>query len=99
MIENLSQEKDSQEDALGEFNSTIDNIIEKLSEEKDSPDDFYGFLYDTDDDDASISVVYEEVVEMASDQDEALFDQEVADDSLDDEEVEQGKPIKRIRVT
>ncbi|GJT72163.1 hypothetical protein Tco_1031449 [Tanacetum coccineum] len=111
LIENLSQEKDSQEDALGEFNSIMDKIIEKLSEEKDSPDDFYGFLYDTDDDDddASISevaekvffkaVVYEEVVEMASNQDEALFDQEVADDSLDDEEAELERPSKRIRVT
>nr|GEW57423.1 hypothetical protein [Tanacetum cinerariifolium] len=39
------------------------------------------------------------VMEMTNDQDEALFDQEVADDSLDDEEVEQGRPSKRIRVT
>nr|GEV30105.1 hypothetical protein [Tanacetum cinerariifolium] len=98
MIDKLSQEKDSQEDAIGEFNSTMDNVIEKLSEEKDSPDDFYGFLYDTDND-ASISAVYEEVVEMASDQDESLFDQEVVNDSLDSEDVKQGRPIKRIRVT
>ncbi|GJZ68374.1 hypothetical protein Tco_0631614 [Tanacetum coccineum] len=48
LIENLSQEKDSQEEALGEFDSTLDNILEKLSQEKDSPDDFYGFMYDTD---------------------------------------------------
>ncbi|GJY04694.1 hypothetical protein Tco_0370634 [Tanacetum coccineum] len=41
--------------------------------------------------------VAEEVVEMANDQDEALFVQEVADDSLDDEEVKEGRPNKRIR--
>ncbi|GJV02387.1 hypothetical protein Tco_1335956 [Tanacetum coccineum] len=52
--EKLSQEEDSEEEALEEFNSTLDNVLEKLSQEKDSPDDFYGFMYDTDDD-ASIS--------------------------------------------
>ncbi|GKA30041.1 hypothetical protein Tco_0716286 [Tanacetum coccineum] len=51
----LNQEKDSEEEALKEFNSTLDNVLEKLSQEKDSPYDFYGFMYDTDDDDASIS--------------------------------------------
>ncbi|GJT87080.1 retrovirus-related pol polyprotein from transposon TNT 1-94 [Tanacetum coccineum] len=40
LIEKLSQQKDSQEDALVEFNSTLDNVLEKLSQEKDSPDDF-----------------------------------------------------------
>ncbi|GJU98905.1 hypothetical protein Tco_1328176 [Tanacetum coccineum] len=132
LIEKLSQEKDSQEEASGKFNSTLENVIEKLIQEKYSPDDFYGFMYDTDDD-ASISddpydktkdlfveldqakdviiqdnvlqevagkvifnpVVYElvaeEVVEMANDQVEALSDQEVADDSLDEEEVEEGR--------
>ncbi|GJU00323.1 hypothetical protein Tco_1110661 [Tanacetum coccineum] len=48
-------------------------------------------------------VIYEEVaqevVEMANDQDETLSNQEVADDSLDDEEVEEGRPSKRIIVT
>ncbi|GJY65206.1 putative ribonuclease H-like domain-containing protein [Tanacetum coccineum] len=147
--EKLSQEEDSEEEALEEFNSTLDNILEKLSQEKDSPDDFYGFMYDTDDDDASISgkscehfgwdwdspgievdwqddplhetedffvgldqsiqvvvvqnnvqqevagevVLYppidedvaEEVIKMANDQAEALSDQEVADECLDDE--------------
>ncbi|GJY23265.1 hypothetical protein Tco_0396923 [Tanacetum coccineum] len=39
------------------------------------------------------------VMEMATDQDEALSDQEVADDSLDDEQVEERRPRKRIRVT
>ncbi|GJS56065.1 hypothetical protein Tco_0629427 [Tanacetum coccineum] len=53
--EKLSQEEDSEEEALEEFNSTLDNALEKLRQEKGSPDDFYGFMYDTDDDDASIS--------------------------------------------
>ncbi|GKE09952.1 hypothetical protein Tco_1413503 [Tanacetum coccineum] len=161
LIEKLNQEKDSQEEALEEFNSTLDNVLEKLSQEKDSPDDFYGFVYVTDDnanisgklsehfgwdwlkkdspgtkvdwqDDPlhenedffvglyqSIQVVVvqnnvqqevvfyphvheevaEEVIKMANDQAEALSDQEVADDCLDDEQVEERRPSKRIRVT
>ncbi|GKA71323.1 hypothetical protein Tco_0777462 [Tanacetum coccineum] len=43
--------------------------------------------------------VAKEVVEMANDQDETLYVQEVVDDSLDDEEVEDERPSKRIRVT
>nr|GFB15030.1 hypothetical protein [Tanacetum cinerariifolium] len=43
--------------------------------------------------------VAKEVMEMANDQVEALFDQEVADDCLDDEQVEEKRPSKRIRVT
>ncbi|GJY42659.1 hypothetical protein Tco_0430872 [Tanacetum coccineum] len=124
--EKLSHKEDSEEEALEEFNSTLDNILEKLSQEKDSPDDFYSFMYDTDDD-ASISgkscehfgwdwdspevvgevVLYppvhedvaEEVIEMANDQAEALSDQEVADECLDNEHVEERRPRKRIRVT
>ncbi|GJY46983.1 hypothetical protein Tco_0436046 [Tanacetum coccineum] len=53
-IKKLSQEKDSQEEALIEFNSALENILEKLIQENDNLDDFYGFMYDTDDD-ASIS--------------------------------------------
>ncbi|GKC90321.1 hypothetical protein Tco_1150970 [Tanacetum coccineum] len=82
LIAKLNQEKDSEEEALEEFNSTLDNVLEKLSQEKDSPYDFYGFMYDTDDD-ASISGKY----------------QEVADDCLDDEQVKERRPSKRIRVT
>nr|GEW29432.1 hypothetical protein [Tanacetum cinerariifolium] len=41
----------------------------------------------------------EEVMEMANDQDEAQFDQEVDDDSLDHKHVEERRPSKRIRVT
>nr|GEX99638.1 hypothetical protein [Tanacetum cinerariifolium] len=52
--EKLSQEEDTEEEALQEFNSTMANGLEKLSHEKDSADDFYGFMYDKDDD-ASIS--------------------------------------------
>ncbi|GJT64054.1 hypothetical protein Tco_1015534 [Tanacetum coccineum] len=43
--------------------------------------------------------VTEEAIEIASDQAEALSDQEVADDCLDDEHVEERIPSKRIRVT
>ncbi|GJS56515.1 hypothetical protein Tco_0629877 [Tanacetum coccineum] len=48
-------------------------------------------------------VIYEEVtkdvMEMPNDQDEALYDQKVADYSFDDEKVEEERPNKRIRVT
>ncbi|GJW67821.1 hypothetical protein Tco_0122245 [Tanacetum coccineum] len=54
LIEKLSQEEDSEEEALEEFNSTLDNVLKILSQEKDSLDYLYGFMYDTDDD-ASIS--------------------------------------------
>nr|GEU63694.1 hypothetical protein [Tanacetum cinerariifolium] len=40
-----------------------------------------------------------EVMEIANDQDEELFDQEVADDCLDDERVKERIPSKRIRDT
>ncbi|GJY98900.1 hypothetical protein Tco_0516330 [Tanacetum coccineum] len=127
-----SRKKDSQEEALEEFNSALDNILKKLRQEKDSPDNFYGFMYDTDDDahfdwdwpekdspctevdwqddhfhetenlfiglDQAIQFA-EEVIEMANDQAEALSDQEVADDCLDDEHVEERRQSKRIRVT
>ncbi|GKE46795.1 hypothetical protein Tco_1478053 [Tanacetum coccineum] len=131
LIEKLSQKKDSQEEALGEFNSTLNNVIEKLRHEKYSPDsldikiDWQEDPYHETEDlfvelDQTIKdvivqnnvpqevarevafnlVVYEEVaekvVEMANDQDEALFDQEVAGDSLDDEEVEQRRPSKGL---
>ncbi|GJW94896.1 hypothetical protein Tco_0174568 [Tanacetum coccineum] len=54
LIRKLSHEKDSQEEAFEEFNSTLDNVLEKLSHEKDILNDSIGFMYDTDDD-ASIS--------------------------------------------
>nr|GEV74617.1 hypothetical protein [Tanacetum cinerariifolium] len=130
--EKLSQEEDTKEHALEEFNSTLENVLEKLSQEKDSTDDFYGFMYDTDDDasisgkshffvglDQSIQVfvgqnnvqqkvtgevvlyppvhayIAEEVIKMANDQAEALSDQEVADECLDDEQVKERRPSKR----
>ncbi|GJY87182.1 hypothetical protein Tco_0501810 [Tanacetum coccineum] len=43
--------------------------------------------------------VTEEVIEMTNDQAKALSDQEVADECLDDEQVEEKRPSKRIRVT
>nr|GEV48295.1 hypothetical protein [Tanacetum cinerariifolium] len=39
------------------------------------------------------------LLDQANDQDEALFDQEVVDESFNDEEIEQGRPIKWIRVS
>nr|GEX69040.1 hypothetical protein [Tanacetum cinerariifolium] len=94
LIEKLIQEKDSQEEALGEFNSTLENVIKKLCQEKDNHNDFYGFMYDTDDD-ASISDIFVELDQ----EDEDVVDQEVANDSLDDDEVERGRASKRIIVT
>ncbi|GJR66396.1 hypothetical protein Tco_0012461 [Tanacetum coccineum] len=43
--------------------------------------------------------VAEEVMKMVNDQAEAISDQEVADDYLDNEQVEEKRPSKRIRVT
>ncbi|GJS90477.1 hypothetical protein Tco_0773113 [Tanacetum coccineum] len=95
------KEKDSQEEALIEFNSALENILEKLIQENDNLDDFYGFMYDTDDDDASISGKSSDHFDWdwpEKDSPYALYDQDVVDDSLDDEHVEEGRPSKRIRI-
>nr|GEW95729.1 hypothetical protein [Tanacetum cinerariifolium] len=123
--EKLSQEEDSEEEALEEFNSTLDNVLEKLSQEKDKSCEHFGWdwpendstgtevdwqddpLHETEDFfiglDQSIQVVLvqnnvyeevaEEVIEMANDQAEALSDQEVTNECLDDE---QGKDCAKI---
>nr|GEZ24588.1 hypothetical protein [Tanacetum cinerariifolium] len=107
--EKLRQDEDTEEEAFKEFSSTLDNVLEKISQENKSPYDFYSLMYDTDDD-ASISgksylfVVHErvteEVIEMANDQAEALSsDKEVTDECLDDKQVGESRPSKRIRVT
>nr|GEY89835.1 hypothetical protein [Tanacetum cinerariifolium] len=103
--EKLNHEEYTKEEALEEFNSILDNVLEKLSHEKDSLDDFYGFMYEIDED-TSISgkscehfEVAEEVIEVANDQAEALSDQELTDECLDDEQVKERRPRKRIRVT
>ncbi|GJY58631.1 hypothetical protein Tco_0458523 [Tanacetum coccineum] len=83
LIEKLTQEKDSQEDAFEKFNSTLDNVLEKLRQER--------YL-------KRIHQVAKEVMEMANDQAEELSDQEVADECLDDKQVEERRPSKRIRV-
>ncbi|GJU47740.1 hypothetical protein Tco_1217295 [Tanacetum coccineum] len=95
----LSQEEDSEEEAIKEFNSTLDNVLEKLSQDKDSPNDFMRllerlFFYLPVHED-----VAKEAIEMANDQAEALSDQEVANECLDDEQVEEIRPSKRIIVT
>ncbi|GJX68784.1 hypothetical protein Tco_0304511 [Tanacetum coccineum] len=107
------KEEDTEEEAFEEFSSILDNVLEKLSQENEGPNDFYGLMYDTDDD-ASISGkscehfiwdwdspgVAEEVIEMAKDQAKALSsDKEVTDECLDDEQVGESRPSKRIRVT
>ncbi|GKB18508.1 hypothetical protein Tco_0852431 [Tanacetum coccineum] len=107
------KEEDTEEEAFEEFSSILDNVLEKLSQENKGPDDFYGLMYDTDDD-ANISGklcehfvwdwdspgVAEEVIEMAKDQAKALSsDKEVTDECLDDEQVGESRPSKRIRVT
>ncbi|GJR37770.1 hypothetical protein Tco_1213454 [Tanacetum coccineum] len=122
--EKLSQKEDSEEEALKEFNLTLDNVLEKLIQEKiDWPEkDSLGTkvdwqfdpLHETEDFfvglDQPIQVVVvqnnvneevtEEVIEMANDQAEALSsDQEVTDEYLDDEQVQERRPSKRIRVT
>ncbi|GKB77761.1 hypothetical protein Tco_0944656 [Tanacetum coccineum] len=110
-MEKPSKEKDSQEEALGEFNSTLimsytslarkqivllDQAIKDVAVQNNVPQEvdrkvvFNLVIYEE---------VTKEVVEMPNDQDEALYDQKVADDSLDDEKVEEERPNKRIRVT
>nr|GEU36305.1 hypothetical protein [Tanacetum cinerariifolium] len=76
LIEKLSQEKVSQEEALENFNS----MVERDDEIKSS--DHFGWDWPEKD-----SLV------------EALSDQEVANDCLDDEHVKERRPSKRIRVT
>ncbi|GKA70989.1 hypothetical protein Tco_0777128, partial [Tanacetum coccineum] len=41
--------------------------------------------------------VVEDVIEMANDQAEALSDQKAAGECLDDEQIEERRPSKRIR--
>ncbi|GJZ29899.1 hypothetical protein Tco_0574946 [Tanacetum coccineum] len=112
--EKLRQKEDTEEEAFEEFSSTLDNVLEKLSQENESLDDFYGLMYDTDDDVSisgkkPIQLVVsqksvhegvaEKVIEMANDQAEALSsDKEVTDECLDDEQVGESRPSKRIRV-
>ncbi|GKD69126.1 hypothetical protein Tco_1323216 [Tanacetum coccineum] len=88
LIEKLNQEKNSQEEALEEFNSTLDNVLEKLSQEKIVQMTFM-----------VLKLIGKMIIKMANDQAEALSDQEVADDCLDDEQVEERRPSKRIIVT
>ncbi|GKF62418.1 hypothetical protein Tco_0182472, partial [Tanacetum coccineum] len=88
LIEKLNQEKDSQEEALEEFNSTLDNVLEKLSHENIVQMTFM-----------VLKLIGKMIIKMANDQAEALSDQEVADDCLDDEQVKERRPSKRIRVT
>ncbi|GJW82285.1 hypothetical protein Tco_0146260 [Tanacetum coccineum] len=60
----------------------------------DNIEDLFGWVLRS-----ASSKVAEEVMEMANDQAEALSDQEVADDCLDDEHVEERRPSKMIKVT
>ncbi|GJZ10928.1 hypothetical protein Tco_0545687 [Tanacetum coccineum] len=100
--EKLSQEKDSPDDFYGFIYDTDDDasisdqateavVVQNNVQQEVSREVVFNLVV--------YEEVAEEVVEMANDQDEALSDQEVANDSLDDEHVEEGRPRKRIRVT
>nr|GEW34203.1 hypothetical protein [Tanacetum cinerariifolium] len=94
--EKLSQEEDSEEDALKEFNSTLDNIKPVIVVQNNVQQEVDGevVLYPPVHED-----VAEEVIEMANDQAEALSDHKLVDECLDDKHVEERRPIKRIKVT
>ncbi|GJU97519.1 hypothetical protein Tco_1326790 [Tanacetum coccineum] len=106
-IEKLSQEKDSPYDFCGFMYDTDDDasISGKSCEyfgwdwpEKDSPCTEFYWQYDPLHESEDFFVA-EEVIEIANDQAEALSDQEVADECLDDDQVEERRSSKRIRVT
>ncbi|GJV53605.1 hypothetical protein Tco_1449346 [Tanacetum coccineum] len=94
VLEKLSQEKDSPYDFYGFMYDTDDDasISGKSCEHFEVAREVV--LYPSVHED-----VAEEVIEMANDQAEALSDQEVADECLDNEHVEERRPRKRIRVT
>ncbi|GKB20897.1 hypothetical protein Tco_0854820 [Tanacetum coccineum] len=114
VIDKLSQEKDSQQEALEKFKWKVvrdHKIKDSSGTEVDWQDDplheteyfFVGL-------DQPIHLVVaqnnvpeevaKEVIEMANDQAEALSsDKEVTDECLDDEQVDERIPSKRIRVT
>nr|GEY90436.1 hypothetical protein [Tanacetum cinerariifolium] len=87
VIEKLSQEKVSQQEALEKFKWTIvrDHEIKVLGEVNVELES---------------GRVAKEVIEIANDQAEALSsDKEVTDECLDDKHVGKSRPSKRIRVT
>nr|GEX33869.1 hypothetical protein [Tanacetum cinerariifolium] len=107
--EKLRQEEDTEEEAFEEFISTLDNDLPGT--EVDWQD---GPLHETEDFFVGLDQpiqrvvaqnnvhegVTEEVIEMVNDQAEALSsDKKVTDECLDDEQVEESRPSKRIRVT
>ncbi|GJT30039.1 hypothetical protein Tco_0910314 [Tanacetum coccineum] len=103
VLEKLSQENESPDDFYGLMYDTDDDasISGKSCEH-------FGWDWDSPDQPIQVVVaqnnvheeVAEEVIEMANDQAEALsFDKEVTDECLDDEQVEERRPSKRIRVT
>nr|GEW13080.1 hypothetical protein [Tanacetum cinerariifolium] len=91
VLEKLSQENKSPDDFYGLMNDTDDDasISGKSCEH---------FVWDWDS--PVHEWVAEEVIEMANDQAKALSsDKEVTDECLDDEQVRENRPSKRIRVT
>ncbi|GKD75948.1 hypothetical protein Tco_1334230 [Tanacetum coccineum] len=100
VLEKLSLENESPDDFYGLMYDTDDDANDPLHETEDL---FVGL-------DQLIQLVVsqnnvhervaEEVIKMANDQAEALSsDKEVTDECLDDEQVGEGRPSKRIRVT
>ncbi|GKB49825.1 hypothetical protein Tco_0900578 [Tanacetum coccineum] len=82
-------------------------LREKLNEEEDSEEEALEEFNSTLDNVVGEVVLYppvheyvtKEVIEMANNQAEALSDQEVADECLDDKQIKERRPSKRIRVT
>nr|GEV39260.1 hypothetical protein [Tanacetum cinerariifolium] len=110
VLEKLSQEKDSPGDFYGFMYDTdddasisgksyffvrLDQSIQLVVFQNNVQQDVAGevVLYPSVHED-----VAEDVIKMANDQAEVLSDQEVADECLDDEQVEEKRPSKRIRV-
>ncbi|GKD39814.1 hypothetical protein Tco_1260021 [Tanacetum coccineum] len=100
VLKKLSQENESPDDFYGLMYDTDDDANDPLHE----TEDFFVGL----DQPVQLMVaknnihvgVVEEVIEMANDQAEALSsDKEVTDECLDDEQVGESRPSKRIRVT
>ncbi|GJW78344.1 hypothetical protein Tco_0140026 [Tanacetum coccineum] len=98
MKEKLSQDKDSQEEVVGEFNSSLDNIIEKLSQDlvempkepveqrldDNVDDDFLGFMYDTDDDASISDQAIEDVVVKNNDLQELVYNPTIYEEVVEE---------------
>nr|GEZ34525.1 hypothetical protein [Tanacetum cinerariifolium] len=104
-------ERDDEIKVLGEVNmeleSGIKKLSEKLSQEEDTEEEAFEDISGKSCDHSGWDwpengspEVAEEVIEMANDQAEALpSDKEVTDECLDDEQFEERRPRKSVKVT